>query len=65
MKRKGAEGLPAENSHVAANEEFADNSDGYARLTERSGWDPYDVWRTRVKNSSSQAQEPRETESRR
>ena len=51
MKRKSVEGFPAEpTQHVAANEEFADNADGYARLTERSGWDPYDVWRTRVKN---------------
>ena len=30
-----------------------DSGDGYAHLTHsRSGWDPYDVWRTRVKNSA-------------
>jgi hypothetical protein len=53
MKRKSVEGFPADSpQNVAANEEFADSGDGYARLTERSGWDPYDVWRTRVKNSS-------------
>jgi hypothetical protein len=65
MKRKGVEGLPADpQESLAANDEFADSSDGYAHLTQsRSGWDPYDVWLTRVKNSS-RAQE-RDTDSRR
>jgi hypothetical protein len=65
MKRKGVEGLPADpQDSLAANDEFADSSDGYAHLTHsRSGWDPYDVWLTRVKNSS-RAQE-RDTDSRR
>lgn len=54
MKRKGVEGLPADpQDSLAANDEFADSGDGYVYLTHsRSGWDPYDVWRTRVKNSA-------------
>ena len=59
MKSKGAEGLPAgPQGSVAANEEFGDEEfgdevDGYAPLTRPpSGWDPYEVWRTRVKESS-------------
>jgi hypothetical protein len=54
MKRKGVEGLPADpQESLAANDEFADGGSGYAHLTHsRSGWDPYDVWRTRVKNSA-------------
>jgi hypothetical protein len=54
MKRKGVEGLPADpQDSLAANDEFAGSGDGYAHLTHsRSGWDPYDVWRTRVKNSA-------------
>ena len=54
MKSKGAEGLPAgPQGSVAANEEFGDEVDGYAPLTHiPSGWDPYEVWRTRVKDSS-------------
>jgi hypothetical protein len=54
MKSKGAEGLPAgPQGSVAANEEFEDEVDGYAPLTRPpSGWDPYEVWRTRVKESS-------------
>ena len=54
MKRKGVEGLPADpQESLAANDEFADSGDGYAHLTHsRSGWDPYDVWRTRVKNTA-------------
>lgn len=54
MKRKAAEGPAAdERMPAAANEEFtamANGLDGAARA--RSGWDPYEVWRTRVKESS-------------
>lgn len=54
MKSKGAEGVPAgPQGSVAANEEFGEEVNGYAPLTHStSGWDPYEVWRTRVKNSS-------------
>jgi len=59
MKSKGAEGLPADSQEsVAANEEFAEPLDDYERVTgSRSGWDPYDVWRTRVKKSASPERE--------
>ena len=54
MKRKSVEGLPADSPvNVAANDEFVDDSEGYARLSRAlTGWDPYDVWRTRVKDSA-------------
>lgn len=57
MKRKGAEGLPARQRLIpAANEEFTGTvSDLSRRLaTRRSGWDPYEVWRTRVKASAKE-----------
>ena len=54
MKSKGAQGLPAGHRlTAAANEEFTTLVDGPERLeSPRSGWDPYKVWRTRVKASS-------------
>ena len=54
MKRKGAEGLTAgQRVTPAANEEFPGLVTGSERLSyPRSGWDPYEVWRTRVKASS-------------
>ena len=66
MKRKGAEGVPARQPvTAAANEEFSetmDDLDGHDvdihaldRLaTPRPGWDPYEVWRTRVKASAKE-----------
>jgi len=54
MKRKGAEGLPAgQRVTAAANDDFTGTVSGADRLlTTRHGWDPYEVWRTRVKASS-------------
>jgi len=54
MKRKGAEGVPARQRLTpAANEEFNGAGHDLDRLaTPRSGWDPYEVWRTRVKASA-------------
>jgi hypothetical protein len=55
MKRKGAQGSPADPQAIpAANEEFATEVNGLDRLgyPRSSGWDPYEVWRTRVKSSS-------------
>jgi len=54
MKRRGAQGLPAPDRLTpAANEEFTTLEDGLDRLEySGSGWDPYEVWRTRVKSSS-------------
>ncbi len=54
MQGNSAEGFPADpRESLAANEDFAAEEFVLAELTRaRSGWDPYDVWRTRVKNSS-------------
>jgi hypothetical protein len=55
MKRKAAEGLAAAPGiSSAANEEFTEAADGVDSLEERPqpGWNPYEVWRTRVKESS-------------
>jgi hypothetical protein len=59
MKRKGAEGLPAgQRLTPAANEDFSGGVSGDDRLAyRRSGWDPYEVWRTRVKASARAPQE--------
>ncbi len=66
MKRKGAEGLPARQRPTpAANEEFTGTVNDLNRYdlarhdldrlaTRRSGWDPYEVWRTRVKASAKE-----------
>jgi len=66
MKRKGAEGIPARQPLApAANEEFTGVVTELSRpepsrrdldrlATPRSGWDPYEVWRTRVKASAKE-----------
>ena len=55
MKRRTADGLaPAHRMPPAANEEFtamANALDWVARV--HLSWDPYEVWRTRVKKSSA------------
>lgn len=59
MKRNGAEGFSAKPpvSH-AANEEFTGTVKSQDRLEKpRSGWDPFEVWRTRVKASASATSE--------
>ena len=62
MKRKGAEGLPASHQVTpAANEEFTGSEDELTRSYPLAGWDPYEVWRTRVKAfSRSKAQHERD-----
>lgn len=55
MKRKAATGLAAAGRiSSAANEDFTSTADGVDGLQERpqAGWNPYEVWRTRVKESS-------------
>jgi hypothetical protein len=66
MQGKGAEGLPADpRESLAANEDFAGTEDdlGPLMMQARAGWDPYDVWRTRVKNAAGMMEH--ETDSRR
>jgi hypothetical protein len=54
MKRKGAEGLAAGQPVTpAANEEFTETAEGLQTPAYTpTGWDPYEVWRTRVKATS-------------
>jgi hypothetical protein len=55
MKREGAEGLAAvDRRSPTANDEFTGRANGLDRLASPPlGWDPYEVWRTRVKGSST------------
>jgi hypothetical protein len=55
MKRRAAEGLAAAHRmSPAANEGFTAMANGLDRVARpQSSWDPYEVWRTRVKVSSS------------
>ncbi|MBV9317551.1 MAG: hypothetical protein JOZ34_08825 [Gammaproteobacteria bacterium] len=67
MKRKGVEGIPARQRLTpAANEEFTVIVSDVVDLgrrdldrlsTPRTGWDPYEVWRTRVKASAREKSE--------
>jgi hypothetical protein len=51
MKRKGAEGLAAVYRSPAVHERFSGMVNGSDRLAHpQSGWNPYEVWRTRVKS---------------
>jgi hypothetical protein len=61
MKRKTAKGLAAAGPiSSAANEEFTAAPDGVEGPEERPqpGWNPFDVWRTRVKSSESSSVTP-------
>ena len=51
MKRKGNQGLPiVHRISRAANEDFIAPEQGRDGVVPaHSGWDPYEVWRTRVK----------------
>ena len=55
MSREGVEGLPVERpGPSAANEEFT----GIVNRRDasgRQGWDPYEVWRTRVRTNANGA----------
>ena len=63
MKSKSlGAGLPSEPEPVlAANEEFPGFAPAEAALpSEASGWDPYHVWRTRVKHPPAHPADPRQ-----
>ena len=58
MKRKEAEGSGAtRRTSSAANEEFTTTDGGDSPERAQSGWNPYEVWRTRVKDSASETPE--------
>lgn len=53
MIREGLEGIPVVHPEpVAANEEFAVSMNRRDVLAHERGWDPYEVWRTRVRTPS-------------
>ena len=63
--KKGAQ-LPADRRlTAAANEEFSGGIAGAVREPEpvKSGWDPYEVWATRVKPARSKRQRQRDPSS--
>jgi len=56
MIREGVEGLPVERAGTsAANEEFTGAVNPRDALGRERGWDPYEVWRTRVRTPSKSA----------
>jgi hypothetical protein len=59
MKRNGAEGLGTAYWKLpAAKNEFTEMVNGLQRLARpQAGWDPYEVWRTRVRGASTVMQE--------
>ena len=59
MKREGAEGVAAVSRvSPAAKQEFTEMVNGVDRLAcPQSGWDPYEVWRTRIKGCCTMMQE--------
>jgi hypothetical protein len=65
MKRKASKELAAAGRiSSAANEAFTATADGVDGLEERPqpGWNPYEVWRTRVKESPESSSVPPEHE---
>ena len=58
MRKKAAAGLAAgRRNSSAANEEFTATDGGDSAERPASGWNPYEVWRTRVKDSASETPE--------
>jgi hypothetical protein len=56
MTLDAVEGLPVENlAETAANGEFTGNVTRPDTAGRQSGWDPYEVWRTRVRTPSKAA----------
>jgi hypothetical protein len=54
MTQEGAQGIPADaQGAAAANEDFIATANGADPVSPRLGWDPYEVWRTRVKLSAA------------
>ena len=58
MMREGSEGLLVERRpYSTANEGFTGGSSRQGALVHERGWDPYEVWRTRVKAPSIRARQ--------
>ena len=55
MIRESAEGLPLERRSDAANEEFTGTVTRRDGPHRERGWDPYEVWQTRVRAPSKTA----------
>jgi hypothetical protein len=56
MIRKGLEGIPVVHPEpAAANEEFSAAMNRRDVLARQRGWDPYEVWQTRVRTPSKSA----------
>lgn len=61
MVREGSEGLLFERRpHSPANDGFTDGSSRPGALAHAGGWDPYEVWRTRVRAPSIRARQGEE-----
>jgi hypothetical protein len=63
MTRQIAEGRPVERraNDAAANEEFTRIVSRRDTLAREGGWDPYEVWLTRVKERRRKPREPGNT----
>lgn len=61
MMREGSEGpLVERRPYSTANEGFTDGSSRQRALAHEGGWDPYEVWRTRVRAPSIRARQGEE-----
>jgi len=59
MSREGVEGLPVERQETkAANEEFTGSLNRRDVLGRQGGWDPFEVWATRVKERRKKPRGP-------
>ena len=57
MQGKAAQGSSADRASGAANEEFTPDTGGAEAPPRRAGWDPFQVWQTRVKASPPKPKE--------
>ena len=57
MPGKGAQGPAADRASGAANEEFTPRTGSAETPPRGTGWDPFQVWQTRVKTSPPKPKE--------
>lgn len=60
MMREGEGLLVERRPYSAANDGFTDRSSRQGALAHQGGWDPYEVWRTRVRAPSIKARQGEE-----